>query len=105
MEAIAAPALNAELEALRAKRRQYRATFILNHPEAYKNAKKRSNAKMIQRRREDPVIRAKHVEEHRLYNATHKEQRAAYNKAYDARKKAEREAGRKALAGQGALGT
>ena len=92
------------LDAQRAKVREYNVNYRLTHPDIYLAAWKRNNAKRIERRRENAELRAKHLTEHKIYNDTHKEQRAAYNKAYNARKRLEREAeaGRVAEAGVGA---
>ena len=93
MEAIANPVImDAALEAKRAKNREYQKMYRLSHPEAYTAAKERNNALMIQRRREDPERRAKHIEEHKIYNLTHREQRNAYERAYRARKRVARKA-------------
>ena len=93
MEAIANPTTaDAVLEARRELKREYQRMYRLAHQEAYKAATQRSNAIMIQRRREVPEIRAKHIEEHKIYNHTHREQCNAYKRAYRARKREERKA-------------
>ena len=78
------------LDAQRNKVRDYNAKYRLAHPEVIAAAMKRSNAKLTVRRREDPEVRAKHLAERKLYNETHKEQRAAYERVYRARIRLER---------------
>ena len=102
MEAIANPVIMDAAMAKRAKNREYQKMYRLSHPEAYTAAKERNNALMIQRRREDPERRAKHIEEHKIYNQTHREKRAAYERAYRARKREERKAAAEAAAELGA---
>ena len=74
-------------------RQIYQVAYRLAYPEAYLAAKIRNNAKLSMLRRMDPEARAKHLEERKVYNQTHKEQRAAYERVYRARKRLERAEG------------
>ena len=74
------------------KVRDYNRNYRLTHPEIYVAAMKRNNTILARRRREDPEVREKYLEEHKIYNDTHKEQRNAYKRAYRARMRLERKA-------------
>ena len=81
---------NAEEEARRAKRRQSKAAYKAAHPDVIKEQKKRWKARVMEKAAADPVAREKRLQAFKDYSATHKEARAASNKAYYERKKAER---------------
>ena len=83
-------------EARRAKRLQYRENYKAAHLEAFKASKRRGSARLRQRtpdrEAQDPTLRAKRLDARKANNDAHKAARAAYNKAYRARKRAERDA-------------
>ena len=73
-------------------RRFYQRMYRLTHPEKYEASKKLHSAKLTERRREVPEVREKHLADLKLYTQTHRAERNAYARAYNARKRAEREA-------------